>query len=1428
MVQEGDGKSEQIENLSGGEHSDNDPSLQPANTYRHSLNGNLVTVDGKNFSHESFKGTNVSFTLPTHIQNSTEVFVPIAMIPIRDILLILSTNDTTDGSVGSSEIGLVTLDQTGQGQYLCLYHHKDLRFTQAKMIGKECYGIAENDSVYRAYWCGDLNQPRTMNAVAPVWFDYYTSGDATKPLVAGQKYMVLTDTYGYITYDGTVYGPLQTATNVFTATSTTTWTVSGQVNVIPFVNPLAFDYTPQKTIDTIDFKSYAKDGQINAGAKVYAYRLYTKDGYYSSWSFTTNPIEVTGYVPGTGNGITSFKGQGFSTIVNTGKSVTLTINSIPADIFDYVQVCVLEMNQEKGVVTSGYIFCDTGISGISMDVTHYGNENLASILVDDLAIFNAVMLTAKTMTTTKQRQEIANFGIQNQVETDLSATTLTPFVYKFPADKPLVSVYYPSGSTYPNLWQDTRHVDLQASDIAGGVPTVDIVPSGIYRVKGIVGTDSIVYNSATYNPEDTFVGVIGQTTYTPTGTPIVKACIRTIEYMKWDGARYNIPIYKINELNNEYWGYSSMLFQQKLKGHWRLEKYRYGYLFRDKFGNPMFVKWLADLTMPGQSDAGFELIFDEGDGQHFSLGALGVQFDGMDITAVKDLIGGIEIVRCPRDKQIFAQGIIQQMTNEGADFVPVMDVRPIESAQVAVETHTAPYVFGILSPELDFGLPDKNPLPLISGDSIQPIADYDAIQAEGQPYNTFIGASTKEIYSKYYSHNKYTIDPSVPTGLYQLSTVQTVPTGQTSSIGGSGTFNNNILKSSGTHEPAGNDPVGSGSTALQNNIAVGGTRTVVIIGQSDIINQDTGKGTGTLTPDCDMSLTRKLLVNYFRPKSNLYGGLSDAAKANNLYISTGFYIAITPQLISDITNSSGQCILNGMQVFGGDCFVNIYDRVNALWDAGGNSPAPMSWGLLFPCESEINVAMREGFFMSANGLAYQDGVHWDKPGSPNIQQIEDMDYNRSYSSENDKLKYNHIPLNFLNISREPYKARYSQRKVLGEKVDNMRVFLQNNYENVDATHGEITKLIVGNDFLYALQEHGITYLPIEERELISAPISGATQLGVGGVMERADTRDMFYGCQHKHSVLQTENGFAWFDMERRAVVAMMFDGQVANLSTIKGKQSFFNMLFNANSNNLSDLSIDNPLTGYGILGFYDTISKTGFIAFKFDIDNKKSDITVGISNTLTKFIGDASFVPGITQSYLGFLLGVNENVKNTILNNTVYSIGNEVALNGVGYVCYLGYTSASPAIAPNSDTTHWKVTSKSNEISVFFKGRICKFFGVVYPYELTRVFGSNDYQENKNYDVMEVYGNSTAITDIYHQTSALSSSDTNIQTSNRNFKYIDNAWWLNVALSNGKQRMLDKYMITKLVVKNYINDPTTSLDKVKRIVYLRIINRFKK
>lgn len=1436
---------EYLSTFQGGMESDSHPSLQPKNTYRNGLNGNLISHDGNNYSFEETEGTVLNWTMPLHTSTVAKQtkFVPIGLIRMGDKLIVHSTDNKTTG--GDGEIGIVTFNNAGVGTYMALYYHADLRYTQAHMIFG--YGLEENDNFHRQYWTDDFNQPRTMNVVSSIFTTNFASGT----LVVGNSYMVITDTIGSITHAGNVYGPKQTLGNVFVATANN-YIISGTVKVIALLSPNIFNYTPEKTMGTIEFVRYNFGGSIWCGVKLYAYRLSTIDGYVSSWTFTTNPISITSFnpsvvVPSVFSGYQNYQGQGANGIlVNSTKTIDLLISDIPQE-FDKIQVAVIEVDQAYETIRSTTIFFDDDITGTSMTVTHKGNEDLQTLLVDDLSLTSATIIRCKDMTTVKQRQIIGNLTSREEVAIDLTGATVTPLVYTMPTDSVLM---FNSGATagLSTLYPSFAHTMCASA----GIPLAGILTGGHYVVRG---TGSVTYNGTIYSVGETFVGVSGAGSFSVTSlVPIVKGCIRIKRYNKFGGGQD----YQIIDLENEFFDYKSMASSMYLKGYFRDETYRLAVLAWDLFGNPFFVRFLKDEVMPSQSDASglYGLLGQDTVNPltQFYAQALGVTVSGIDITSLVGKISGISIVRVKRDKTILGQGIVLQnargQTGSPAPYriVPISSVIPQDDYNAQTQGSIEPYTWGTMGPEFDFDSLTVFPIRLQEGDRFVPVADLQPVgttgaHLQGNQYFEMVG-SEQEIYSKFYIHNPYTVDPTITQDdAIQKAFSLGMGTNYVYDTANSLAFYNKDIVTDTNHPPA---PSAAAANGLYKKGAEGGERTVIITGVADYQNFSNGNiGPGTFNNP------RKLLANYVRPKSILYGGTSDNAKANSIYQFCGHYLKIDATVLADINDGAGNYILNGMEVFGGDCFVGLYDRVSSVYDdvayaayvASGavTTTGSFDWGLIFPVESEINVALREGVHMSKSGMHSQGGVQYKNTGT--VGPLEDIkSYNFSYSTENDLVQYDALPVGFNALERFPYMIRYSELKVLGETIDNMRKYLINNFRNVDALHGEINNVMVGGGKLFYAQRRGIGYIPIEERETTPGELGQSVQLGVGGVAQRYDTIDKFYGCQHQSSMLVLEDRFIWWDMSRYSVISFGFGGSVEDTSVLKGMQTFFQNAFTSAQINPSTIyNVDQPLLGNGVVGVYDPIKKTAYLTFKFSSLNQMSatgredfllpqDFTIGIASQISKFIGFFSFTPLIYTEINSRVYAVNA-VREALDINTVYDIGYEISKNGDTYVNIFGFATGNAIVAPQepdfAGSLYWRKTSSDNEIVRMFTGEICKFFGIVYPHYIDIVVNPQ-ISGQKSFDHAETYGNEIKYSDVICSTSNQSASDLNITATNKNYRYYDGKWNFSYPLYNKKARLTDEYMIVRLQMKNWITNIYTSLNVQKRIVYLKTIFRFRK
>ena len=851
-----------------------------------------------------------------------------------------------------------------------------------------------------------------------------------------------------------------------------------------------------------------------------------------------------------------------------------------------------------------------------------------------------------------------------------------------------------------------------------------------------------------------------------------------------------------------------------------------GFLPYDKFGNPMFVRWLDDITIEEQSDSSgsYGLVKQSGndhDGE-FSLNLVGIQIDSLDLSDIIDDISGFSIVRAVRDRQILGQGLMMPTVINGTKTHPISSIRLDYDHWHQTNAHR-PFTFLVDSPEMLFeqeglGVADLGVGNLIEGDSIVPVSELDPLDGDPAgpgPTVAFerVGLD-QQIYSKYYTHGRYSgnnggIDAKIGLAINQGSVAYS------SGI----TFDNNDIQTDAAHPDA---PNRSGAGGMQSREARGNASTLFLLDEENFLNSVSGLNITDDTND------RKLLVNYKRTKSGLYGGTSDAAKANTLYMMCDHYQPINATVKADIVDGSGDHIFQGIEVWGGDCFVNIYSQVRSLFD--DNYAQSYSWGVSFPCESGINTALRQGntyplvaMHNSATGIQF-DGLG----GTGRLD--EDYIYNSAYSSDDNAFFYAALPNDFKFNNKFEYSARWSSQKFPGEIVDKFREFLTNNFKDADGNYGEINNTDPHGDRLFYWQHGAVGAFPVLEREVVGSPLGGATQLGVGGVMERADTLNDHYGNQHKWGLIKADGYWAWFDMNRRAFVRMTHSGGITDFGMIKGLAREFDTLFDTVESESSPtiLDSDDPFNGAGIASGYDVRKKIGFMTFKFSETEGGNlitkDVTIALSANLDKFTGYWSHTPAIYMNFGGHLLSAKE-TREEIYGSKAYVVGDTVSEGDSIFVCILSFTSTAIPQVPSTDATHWLSVHDIDEIAVHWRGDICKFYGVVYEHYITMI--CNGFPDiTKVFDNFENYGNDLQYTDVECETSNHSAADNDIVASNKDYGFEDESWWSSVPLITGGRRLRDKYMRVKLRVQNYAGvDVDISLNAVKRLVYLKTIFR---
>lgn len=694
-----------------------------------------------------------------------------------------------------------------------------------------------------------------------------------------------------------------------------------------------------------------------------------------------------------------------------------------------------------------------------------------------------------------------------------------------------------------------------------------------------------------------------------------------------------MEIYKDNdyaweehEMTEHFMDYKNPQVANLLRGYPGGEKIRLGVLFFDKTGRPFFVRHLIDTvsnddyTTPKRNEAGNHLLkhydqYSPGGGvngyayKQNNGNIISLKVSGLDITDIKDKIGGFAIVRTAIVHRIIGNCLLWPTTIDGSN---------------NVRMHT----FGTRAAAGDTGSRRLN-----AYGGICPERLFDLKNFEIQPGDKL----ENSIYLKPFWRSS-TVLPlghiEIVNGNY-LAKYQKIyeQANSEAPLHDNGKLNESheILFET-KFELGENDKVFDPRTPLQviksKSISAGPIKNGFISNHSFFVTKETETATELKGKLIDLQENMVLLLcNVKRDNDNPYGGIGDASIANSIYMTLGHYQEINETVLSDIENA-GKWIFDEIQVFGGDTFVNLMSIQRLLMD--DNDIGTVNHSIVFPVESIINISMRTGNHVAKDfsydptnaslGIRYKTDSHkW-----------EEFNYNDGYSSDDIKDFYLPIPYNWSDESYRSARMRYSLEKSYGESRDTFRVFLPNNLIDIEINNGEITNTREKFGKLIYWQRNTVGYIPINERALTTTPFGEPVQLGVGGVFERFDDVIDKIGNSNQFGLIESDIGFHWFDAVRKIFITLTNSLQLSEDSVVNGLDNFFSAMPDMSQH-------DNPMFGYGLIGGYDPKNKNVYMSFFFPDGTKK---TVGVNLKLNVFTGFYNFPARLFMIMQNNLIGI--------------------------------------------------------------------------------------------------------------------------------------------------------------------------------------------
>lgn len=1485
-----------------GLHQDNEEQFQPPQTYRDARNVRIIN-EGKNFSFVSEKGMSISFSV-TDIK-----FKPIGGIEGDGKLYVLSAADNPLLAGDWGEIGEVTIDyNAGTGTYQALYNHSTLNFLTENPIPPTAIKFnKENDGKKRLYWSDFNEEPRVLNVANPKLTDTKTT--AAGQIEVGKSYMVVEDT---AVYNGTTYGPFQAAGNVFTrdtAADPNAYTVgSGTPRVIEYIPVEILSWNPDRNLSPIYFNRFYDSGTVPAGfntavpcgAYLVTYRLKRKDeSAITPWVAPSNFVYVG--QEDIVDGINSYATyQGDKEISSSNKALEFKVENIDPN-FDQIEVAIVQYIG-KNVFNPPEIFFSDDIPA-SETFIYDGTNGISTFSSDDIIQVFRVFKKLRTFEEVESRNVGGNYEIYGDLDDfdPSSGVTIDKNLYEVTADRDA----YSRMKSLAGVGAAPLNIDSGGSPIIGvaraqdpiAPTTGELLPMQWYKVNGTYSTPAGTDDATTVTAGNTYpVGAVFQNgaavdTHTVNGTAELVACLviknfdggaktttnlvvgrryvtvgGSITHDGWvipqdvsfiarattftgAGTVEEFPA-RIVEIVDDFYDMKGMAVGSNLKGYWRGETYRFGILPYDKKGNPMFVRWIGDYTVPNiDDDSSVELILDYNTNTDFNLNLMGVEISGLDLSDIVDpngngnadesKISGFSIVVAPRKKKAIAQGLLMQVfphsggTSANTDFCPEAWVSSQGDVNFAGNGGDIYGYYIVHSPDLMFNnsaIPDDASIEVVNymydpiGMASPTGTTYDLHLETGNVTGNgplTLQANNIAFFIKRYERRADTGDTALGT-TFDIKQFKTLGPNVQGSLFDD---DNPTFKMYGQGTL---DTLAIPNSALGDNLNGYESRN----GKGMILVLDTKTSVGSW----GATESQRMTVNIISGK----GTGSYSEKSVQEYITTGHYQPINDEVYSQNGDS---WTFDGIEVWGGDTFVSIFDFVRWYGDTPGgafyinraDSPGQSSYaiGEAIAVESEVNVNLRRGRNLNRDrtifNTAAPTGVSLVNDNGLSINKVENFIVDEFYNSSESPVEYPALPNNFDENKIYDIRAAWSNIKFNGEEIDNFRLFLANNFKDLQSENESITGLLRRRGRLYAWQEFGWSYLPINERALTPDPLGNPIQLGTGGILERFDELSERYGCQDPFSIVKTQKGFAWVDQRKMAVINAVASGGVIEISTLKGLHEFirsniFRKQLGINDNNEYQVAIK---SGYNeqfnevLVSFYRFQEKD---QVGVELDNFA--ITIAFNEFTSTFTAFYDWVPGVYMNFFNYLLSTPCFDRPEIQPNELYSAFNDIVIDSNTndhYMALNDFLTLAVPSQPSTDAVNWAKISSNNEVYLHNVGDICKFHGAVFP-EFIEIIVNQNQLDHKVFDNIILKGNDEMFDTVTYSDSYQTSVETSADTS---FRFRKRKWHHSIKRNDADQaRMRDTYLKIRFSKTHRpASDPTVSDDTVLKLVSLETIFR---
>lgn len=949
----------------------------------------------------------------------------------------------------------------------------------------------------------------------------------------------------------------------------------------------------------------APEGSLKTGVFQYAYRYGTREGYWTPFAPLTRGIMLTNIDLAPTNSHDYYM---VNSNVTTPYAIELDLDGID-DRYYYLQVAYIYSVDYNATVESNIFFeskiSDLTIIGDNVTVTHRDHSGIP-VNIDGYNVYPVFIERTKDIIEKDQRLWFPNVKTDGEYLIDVSEVKIEPYIRTYVGD------------------------NLEA-----------------------------------------------QTTPPLTQVSIEQTTVSVRQYID----KNNTDVVDTYVIDGDYVNYKGMQFEHLFKGYWRGETYPFGIVWFNRKGIPFYVQNLKDVTFPEQydDDGGFPPTTYTLTDDNYKLKIMGAMVSGIrvDDGFLYDSFGnlrvsGFAIVRCIRKPKTLYQAVLANTVyaKDGGDekktFPLVIasnkfsgffatdsieyDDRFLRSAGVGYGSRGNTYT--VHSPELYFnfnvygqtgqdGLVSSDVLKIVS---VTQSAYEKSDDCSGRIIELYGGTIHNQLYSKQY------ITSSDVGGTYPMGAMTTIETINRIDFSNSESSPDQFILPG--YDPQNLTLEFHGSTLLYMDDCICSGEFHALAGRDSYLF----KTKDWLQPAtfAQNNVSTYYLVNYVAASTRYYNEFNSESIGTRKYIGTGHFQRIDESVLASVKRSDGTYLFNGIEVWGGDCYVEFFDFLriyprydgNCATQCGGDYYVSYSVGMVTPIESNLNHAMRKGrSFASVAVETEQDacGVSNNTLTGINVNQPEEFNVNSVLLYQENVQFFPGLPSETDVVVNEfPNRWVYTPVKFYGELTDNYRRVLANNYGDVIGLYGDIQGGILWNNQLYSFQQSGWGRLRINDRSIITTQNEEAVTTGAGETFDGIDYFSHNYGTQDIFSLVSTERAIYWVDVINRSLMRYGGAGQEV-LSDTKEMHDFSNYILN-----FYDVKVRSvvPFQYRFISVVYDKHNGEIIYSFANNIDNPTEEpatISLVFNENIDAFTTKNSFYPVFISSYRHFVFSADNN-----------------------------------------------------------------------------------------------------------------------------------------------------------------------------------------